>query len=1577
MSIKRSGAQTTSNKSASSASAQPSNVASYVASASAGGLGTSISSVYVTNSSYVQQTPATSYISTSGNYVSIIGTGFTSNSLLYVQGNLVTATTYVSSTRINAQIPAYSTSSVTTQQLLIVNTATNNAGILVTGFGYGVAPYWTTNSSLNGSTPNVSVSLSALSDSTMTYAILSGTVPTGLSLNTSTGVLSGTISTGTSTSFVVQAVNVQNQSNTQTFTITIASADPYFYETTLLLNGETSTSTYITDASTSSLALTVNGTVSPNRLSPLWSSGYYSNYFPVSSLQLAYNGTPLFAQGTAYTIEAWVMLPPGSTANTYAGAQPIACTASSSSSNGNGHYWGFGNTAFVFENRAGTAYPTISYTAPNNQWFHFAFTTADGQNFTLYINGSSVGTYNDTSGAYYADSAYNLYIGAGNGNGSNGNTGSYISNLRYTKAQVYTGNFTVPTTPLTATQSSGTNINAITAGQCTILTCQRANFIDNSILNGAMSVISGTPKVTSNQPFSVLPSSINVNTGYSTYFNGSTDSLTMSDNAAFQMGTGDFTIECWVCPTALSSSDARIWSYQNSGSSTVMNVYLLGSGSSSVFSGEIRGSSGLSDSQQNGTTSAVIGTWYHVAYVRASGNTRLFVNGIQEGSTVTSQTQNLASGVPGIGSYPGFSNYFTGYISNFRILKGTGLYTTNFTPSTTPLTAIANTSLLTCQGSMIADASTNAFVITANGSVKVLNNTYPFTQTTTTVSSVSNFGSGYFDGSTGYLTAPSNAAFAFGTGDFTVEGWYYVTASADQGLWDQRLSSSSTTGFACRLVTSTNYLRLIYNNSTAFTTTQVVPLNQWNHIAIVKSGTTATAYLNGTVMSGGSGTVATPASATDTNMWIGKLQDPSYFYNGYVSNFRVIKGTALYTSNFTLPIAPLTPITNTQLLTLQNKQGANNNTFYDDSTNNFALTRGGTTTQGTFTPFSPTGWSNYFVSTNFLYFANAVFNVSAAATQWTYESWVYVTNDAYFFAIGSGASYGNSFACSYLSGKFGFSQGNGSNALIVNIQSTSTYQSNNWYHYAVSKDASGNIKLFINGTVVANTTNSSTAVASGTTAVICGVYDNNGLGYNGITNGYISYFYCSNLRFVTGAALYTSNFTPPTGPLGIAVSGTTQLLTCQSNRFIDNSSNAFALTISGSPSVQAFSPFAPSVPYSPTTHGGSMYFNGTSDYLTTPSNGAFNFGTGDFTIEQWVYPTSFADNRMFSSLAVGTSSTRSWYLYSAITTGIPNFTWYTDGTTVISLVSSTALTLNTWNHLSVTRNSGTTRMFLNGVQVATASTQNGAMYYNTSAVFTIGREAGFNGSYFVGYISNPRVVNGTALYTSNFTSPTAPPTVVANTSLLLLGTNGGVIDQSSRNDLITVGSATVRNSTFKYGSGSISFNGSSDYLKSPQSLLHDLNGLDFTIEFWVYFNSVSAGQSLVSKYGNSAETAGGQGYLVDWVQSTSNLRLVLGSSAGVTDNIYTWSWSPSINTWYHVAVTRSGTSGKAFINGSQIGTTSTLVTNDIVSSNGLQIGKTHSVAVYLNGYVDDLRITKGYARYTANFTPPISPALTQ
>jgi hypothetical protein len=167
---------------------------------------------------------------------------------------------------------------------------------------------------------------------------------------------------------------------------------------------------------------------------------------------------------------------------------------------------------------------------------------------------------------------------------------------------------------------------------------------------------------------------------------------------------------------------------------------------------------------------------------------------------------------------------------------------------------------------------------------------------------------------------------------------------------------------------------------------------------------------------------------------------------------------------------------------------------------------------------------------------------------------------------------------------------------------------------------------------------------------------------------------------------------------------------------------------------------------------GSLLFNGTTDYATLTATSAFNFGTGDFTIEMWVRPTSTpASNKALITR------------YSAWTSGL-DFYWRFQTDRVlrfiagpvapINIPSDTALALNTWTHVAATRSNGVTRQFIGGV-VQSATHSGSVSFPSTGNTIYIAAEAP-SSELFPGYIDDLRITKGVARYTGSFTPPTAP-----------------------------------------------------------------------------------------------------------------------------------------------------------------------------------------------------------------------------
>ena len=189
-----------------------------------------------------------------------------------------------------------------------------------------------------------------------------------------------------------------------------------------------------------------------------------------------------------------------------------------------------------------------------------------------------------------------------------------------------------------------------------------------------------------------IPGSLFFNSDYPTSSNNGLDSITAPAGSDFAYGTGDFTFEAYVWMSSFASDVRLIFSQTVSGS----NYILFGI----TTSGEVTAILGHSSSVTSTGRSIALNSWNHVAVSRSSGTVRVFVNGVaSSGSSITTDL-NDTTRIPTIGKYTHSTQLaWKGYISNFRITKGEALYTADFTPPTTELTAGDNTVLLCCQDS--------------------------------------------------------------------------------------------------------------------------------------------------------------------------------------------------------------------------------------------------------------------------------------------------------------------------------------------------------------------------------------------------------------------------------------------------------------------------------------------------------------------------------------------------------------------------------------------------------------------------------------------------------------------------------------------------------------------------------------------------------------------------------------------------------------------------------------------------------------------------------------------------------------
>jgi hypothetical protein len=341
----------------------------------------------------------------------------------------------------------------------------------------------------------------------------------------------------------------------------------------------------------------------------------------------------------------------------------------------------------------------------------------------------------------------------------------------------------------------------------------------------------------------------------SAYFDGSGDSLQVASNAAFAL-SGDFSMECWVyfngaTPVGGGASGELIGMNATGGA-----IMCVRSGTTFTLS-----ATGTADDISASFT-FVTKTWYHLVACRTGSTECLYINGTRVATaTVTrSYSQATFDVISGL----------NGYLTDTRVVKGSNPYGTGttITVPTAPLTAITNTSLLTTQyngggnNSGFKDSSQFNFPITRNGN--------------TTQGTFTPYGSNwsnYFSATGSYLSVPYSSDFNL-TSDFTIEFWINPTnlptstATAAQSYCRVfsfgTYNAANSFGLEINSNDSGNIRKLIsWYNATSYglSTNNAVTTNSWQHIALVRSGTTITCYVNGT----STGTITGASAAVNTS----------------------------------------------------------------------------------------------------------------------------------------------------------------------------------------------------------------------------------------------------------------------------------------------------------------------------------------------------------------------------------------------------------------------------------------------------------------------------------------------------------------------------------------------------------------------------------------------------------------------------------------------------------------------------------------------------------------------------------------
>ena len=347
------------------------------------------------------------------------------------------------------------------------------------------------------------------------------------------------------------------------------------------------------------------------------------------------------------------------------------------------------------------------------------------------------------------------------------------------------------------------------------------------------------------------------------------DYVTTSTSSDFTLGTDDFTIEFFF---KSNNSTNRLYSTVIAANIDNANTGFweleMNKDSSGTIVWKDRGNTRITATNTNCHNDQ----WHHLALTREGTSVKLFLDGTQIGSTATYSYTYAGSSVV-FGSRRNGSAVWNGNMSNLRILKGTALYTSNFTVPTKQLTAITNTVLLTCQGNTIADASSGGHTLTANGTAAA-NLGFP----------ASAF---EFDGSNDYVISNDLDKASYGTTNFSLSLWFNADSGSYKSLF-QAASALNDNNPWIALISYSSGLRVYVNANYRID----VPYTQgvWNNFVLTFDSAGSglwTAYLNGSSVGSYTGPIG---SFSASGTYLGHAYNNSYF-DGKISNFSVQQKT--------------------------------------------------------------------------------------------------------------------------------------------------------------------------------------------------------------------------------------------------------------------------------------------------------------------------------------------------------------------------------------------------------------------------------------------------------------------------------------------------------------------------------------------------------------------------------------------------------------------------------------------------------------------------------------------------------------
>lgn len=384
----------------------------------------------------------------------------------------------------------------------------------------------------------------------------------------------------------------------------------------------------------------------------------------------------------------------------------------------------------------------------------------------------------------------------------------------------------------------------------------------------------------------------------------------------------------------------------------------------------------------------------------------------------------------------------------------------------------------------------------------------------------------------------------------------------------------------------------------------------------------------------------------------------------------------------------------------------------------------------------------------------------------------------------------------------------------------------------------------------------------------------------------------------------------------------------------------------------------------------------------------YALGSGAMTVDFWIRPTNIvgwtAWARMLQCGEFPAAGAWNFSRNASSNPVLPTFVLSDGAGAELTITAGNSLTTDAWNHVAVTRDvGGSWHLFVNGIR--TAGTTNTRTLPSTTVVVGNMESAG-NGS--VGNIDEIRILDGTAVWTTDFTPNTDPycdPVCVDDdvNMVLLVHMDGPdasttfTDSSASAHTLTAQSTAQIDTAQSQFGGASGRFNGGGPYVSGPVSSDFHLQN-DCTIDAWVYLDEAHGNVREIISYGGPGNTWNGTDGIEWRLVSWSDSRIYFQWWNGTTNNNLN---TPVINIsggWHHVAVTGTFLSGsnstwRIFLDGVQQASAIAGVPTQISSPNGLKIARAGADVNTWVGWIDEVHINNGTSLWQSDFTPLALP----